>query len=105
MIKQSTPDRTTATQKSAYVNATNLDESFFNGGEEKRRNSMLKERMSFLWRLIEAKLESSHHHQLSKDFDPEESDLEDSASDFEGDFEDETEDPDKDPTEHIEWRN
>ncbi|EGF97009.1 uncharacterized protein MELLADRAFT_114667 [Melampsora larici-populina 98AG31] len=101
---QKTPRRNTATKKSAYVNATKLEDTFFNGSEENRRNAMLKDSMNFMWRLIEAKLEYSHHDQLSKDFDTDEADPEDSSSDFEGEFENELDDPDKDPTEHVEGR-
>lgn len=101
---QETPSGPTASKKSRYVNAAKLDSTFFDDDKEENRKNMLKENMGFLWQLIEAKLESSHHNNLAENSEMDNCNNNNSDSDLERNFEENMDEPDKDTTEHVEGK-
>lgn len=91
-----------------YFNSKELDESFFNPAKEIERDDLLKCQMNFFYRLIEAKLNHSHHSRLSRTVNDDKIDIDDtencSFEDLVSDDEVSLHDPIDDPTENLEGR-
>lgn len=93
MIRQRLPKRPTTQDDCAYANSKKLEEDFFTDAKRKKRTKLLKNKMSFLHRLIADKLKASHYHQLHPELDPAEGTL---SSDSEAEDTPETQEAAKD---------